>query len=76
MTDAIKHLEPYAPALTEVALRTSKIKRLRGELNKELEDRRGFLAAARDKGAPREELAKAADVSPVRVSQILAGGAK
>lgn len=76
MTDDIKKLEPYAPALTEVSLRTTKIKRLRAELNRELEGRRTVLAKARDNGAPREELAKAAEVSVVRVSQILAGGAK
>lgn len=76
VNDAIKKLEPYEPHLTQVALRSAKISRLRGELNGELAARRVDLCAARSSGAPRELLASAAGVSQVRVSQIMAGGAK
>ena len=76
MSDGIKKLEPYEPLLVEVATRSKKIDRLRGEMARELTDRRAALLRARDLKAPREALAKAAGVSPVRVSQIMAGGAK
>lgn len=71
MSDAIKKLEPYSVALLSVGTRTTKIKRLRGELNAEIERRREDLLEARALGASRDELADAADVSPVRVSQII-----
>lgn len=74
MHDAIKKLEPYSSALTDVGIRTQKIRRLRSELNSETERRRKDLARARDLGASRDELADAAGVSAVRVSQILSGG--
>lgn len=71
MDDAIKKLEPYSAALLAVGIRTTKIKRLRGELNAEIDRRREDLLEARALGASRDELADAADVSPVRVSQII-----
>lgn len=71
MDDAIKKLEPYSVALLAVGTRTTKIKRLRGELNAEIDRRREDLLEARALGASRDELADAADVSPVRVSQII-----
>lgn len=71
MQDATKKLEPYSVALLAVGTRTTKIKRLRGELNAEIERRREDLLEARALGASRDELADAADVSPVRVSQII-----
>lgn len=73
MDDAIKKLEPYSVQLLSVGTRSKKIKRLRGELDSEITRRREDLIAARDAGASRDELADAAGVSPVRVSQIIAG---
>lgn len=74
MDDAIKKLEPYSVPLLSVGTRTKKIKRLRGELNAEMDRRREDLLEAKALGASRDELADAADVSPVRVSQIIGGG--
>lgn len=76
MPDAINKLEPYTGALLEVANRSRKISRLRGELSQEITGRREALLRAREAGCPREKLAGAAGVSEVRVSQIMAGGAK
>lgn len=73
MQDAIKKLEPYSAQLLQVGIRTTKIKRLRGELNAEIDRRRDDLIQAKDLGASRDELADAADVSVVRVSQIIGG---
>lgn len=74
MSDAINKLEPYTGALMEVANRSRKISRLRGEMNQEIIGRREALLRAREAGCPRDKLASAAGVSPVRVSQIMAGG--
>lgn len=76
MDDAIKKLEPYSVALLSVGTRTRKIGRLRGELNAEMEARRADLVEAKSLGASRDELADAAKVSPVRVSQIIAGSVR
>lgn len=76
MTDAIKKLEPYQPAITQVALQTTAIKRTRRALEKQMEERRASMMAARELGAPRADLANAAGVSVARMHRILAGGAR
>lgn len=76
MSDAIKRLEPYEGAMTRLGLRANAIKRSRKQLERQLNERRDIIIEAHELGAPRADIATIAGVSPMRVSQIIAGGAR